>query len=90
MAAESKYQRKVKKSLEDDGWFVMRMINVTSTKFKSGMPDLLAIKPSDKDGHHLVKFVEVKAKGGSTSAIQRYAHKCLSEIGFEVVVDTES
>ena len=41
MAAESKYQRKVKKSLEDDGWFVMRMINVTSTKFKSGMPDLL-------------------------------------------------
>jgi Holliday junction resolvase len=88
MAAESKYQKKVKDRLEKDGWFVMRMINVTSTHFKSGMPDLLAIKPS-KDGLHEVQFIEVKAKNGKTSKIQEYAHKCLSSNGFNVIVDKE-
>lgn len=88
MAAEAKYQKKIKENLEKEGWFVIRMINVTSTGFNSGMPDLLAIKPG-QDGLHEVQFIEVKAKNGVVSKLQEYAHKYLRSLGFNVKVDRD-
>ena len=58
MAAESKYQAKLKKQYEEDGWLVIRMITATTTEIKSGVPDLLALKPNG-DGTHQIKFIEV-------------------------------
>jgi Holliday junction resolvase len=89
MAAESKYQRKVKDKLEQDGWFVIRMINVTSTEFNTGMPDLLALKYDQVTDKHDVKFIEVKAKKGVVSKLQEYAHRVLRSFGFSVEIDRD-
>lgn len=89
MATESKYQRKVKSKLEAEGWFVIRMITVTSTGFNSGMPDLLAIKHDVSTGENHIRFVEVKAANGKTSKLQDYAHSVLKANGFQVEIDTD-
>lgn len=89
MGKESKYQRKIKNKLEDDGWFVMRLLDVTTTVSKSGTPDLLAMKPS-KDGLFEVQFIEVKAKGGKPSKLQEFTLKKLREdFGFNAFIDEE-
>jgi Holliday junction resolvase len=88
MAAESKYQAKLKRQYEDDGWLVIRMITATTTIIKSGVPDLLALKPNG-DGTHQVKFIEVKAKNGKASPLQDYAIRKLNELGYPAEISRE-
>lgn len=88
MASESKYQRKLINKYESEGWFVMRLITVTTTIAKSGVPDLVMMRARDSGGFD-VKFVEVKAKRGVTSKIQEYVINKLKEIGFEAEIDRE-
>lgn len=73
---ESSVQTSIKKHLKDNGWFVTKLIS-TST---AGIPDLMAIK----DGQTI--FVEVKRKGGRTSAIQDYRIDELRQYGVKVFV----
>jgi len=86
VAAESKYQKKIKDQLENEGWFVIRMINTTSTLFNTGMPDLLALRVDKETGLSEVRFIEVKAHKGVVSKLQEYAHKTLTKIGFNVTI----
>lgn len=59
---ESKIQSKIIKNLEQDGYFVLKLIKTN----KNGIPDLLVIK----DGKCF--FVEVKTLKGIVSEIQKY------------------
>lgn len=61
------------------GFYVLRLIQVS----KSGVPDLLLIK----DG--IASFVEVKAKNGVISDMQRLRAKELREVGCNVRFVTE-
>lgn len=73
---ESSVQTSIKKYLKDNGWFVTKLIS-TST---AGIPDLMAIK----NGQTI--FVEVKRKGGKTSAIQDYRISELRQYGVKVFI----
>jgi Holliday junction resolvase len=76
---EQQIQSKVIKKLENNGWYVIKLIRTT----KVGIPDLMAIK----DG--VVKFFEVKRpKVGVVSEIQKYRIKQLNEHGIEAMVIT--
>ena len=88
MAAESKYQRKLKKQYEADGWLIIRLITATSTVAQTGIPDLLALKPIS-DGVCKVRFIEVKANKGKVSSIQEYHIAQLKKLGFDVEIDRE-
>jgi Holliday junction resolvase len=89
MGKESVYQRKIINRLENDGWFVMRLLDVTTTVSKNGTPDLVAMKPSI-NGLFDVQFIEVKAKGGKASPLQKFTMKKLKEdFGFNVSIDEE-
>lgn len=73
---ESKYQTKLIKKFEKDGWHVLKLMRVN----KAGYPDLLLLKPN------AVRFVEVKARNGRLSKIQEYRIEELRELGFDVEV----
>lgn len=73
---ESSVQTSIKKYLKDNGWFVTKLIS-TST---AGIPDLMAIR----NGQTI--FVEVKRKGGKTSAIQDYRINELRQYGVKVFI----
>lgn len=89
MGKESVYQRKVINHLQEEGWFVMRLLDVTTTVSKSGTPDLLALKPS-RDGLFEAQFIEVKRKGGKVSKLQEFTLRKLREdFGFNAFVDEE-
>jgi Holliday junction resolvase len=76
---EQQIQSKVIKKLENNGWYVIKLIRTT----KVGIPDLMAIK----DG--VVKFFEVKRpKVGIVSEIQKYRIKQLNEHGIEAMIIT--
>ena len=74
---EANYQTKLKKRYEDQGWYVLKLIQTN----KNGIPDLLLLKPD------AVKFVEVKGPKTPTSEVQKYRHKELSLAGFDVTID---
>jgi Holliday junction resolvase len=73
---ESKIQSKIIRSLESDGWYVIKLIKTN----KNGIPDLIAIKPNE------VKFVEVKNEIGKLSTLQKYRIEELTKLGFNVEV----
>jgi len=60
---ESKIQSQLIKSLEKDGWYVVKLIQTN----KNGIPDLLCLH---KDFG--VKFIEVKDIHGRLSELQKY------------------
>lgn len=75
---EGQVQKKIKKNLEDIGWYVIRL-TVTGV---GGMPDLLALKKGE-----LPFFIEVKkTKGGIVSKLQEYMIRKLRGFGFKAIV----
>jgi len=80
--SESKYQAKIIKELEKDGWYVLKLI-VTN---KNGITDLVAFR---NDGHLEVQFIEVKGKTTKLSKLQEYRIKELQSHGFTAVIRRE-
>jgi len=77
--SESKYQSKVIKRLESDGFYVLKLIRTN----KSGIPDLIALKPNE------VRFIEVKGTKTPVSKLQEYRIKELTKFGFNATIDRE-
>jgi Holliday junction resolvase len=73
---ESKYQSLIIKKMEDQGWYVIKLI----TTNKNGIPDLLCVKGND------VKFIEVKAKKGKLKPLQEYRINELKSYNINVEV----
>jgi Holliday junction resolvase len=71
---ESQIQSKIIRSLESDGWYVIKLIKTN----KNGIPDLIALKPNE------VYFVEVKTEKGRLSELQKYRIEELESKGFKV------
>lgn len=69
---ESKIQAKIIKKLEANGYYVIKLMKTT----KNGIPDIVAI-PKDCNA----VFYEVKSKTGSTSPLQDFRKKELTEHG---------
>jgi len=74
---ESVYQRKIIKEMEAKGYFVLKLVKTN----KNGVPDLLCLKSGE-----LPMFIEVKAKGGKLSELQKYRIKELIQLGFDAYV----
>lgn len=74
---ESKYQSKLKKHFEAEGWTVIKIIRATV----NGYPDLMLCR-ADRPP----VFIEVKAEGGRTSKVQDYRIRELRSKGFKVLV----
>jgi len=70
---ESKIQTKLIKSLEAQGYYVIKL-SVTN---KPGIPDILAIPPGSN-----VEFYEVKQPGKKPRPLQEYRIKEINENGF--------
>lgn len=73
---EQQIQSKIIKRLEQDGYFVLKLIKVS----KNGIPDILATKK----GRTI--FIEVKQQHGKLSEIQRYRINELRSKGIEAYV----
>lgn len=76
---ESARQTKIKKQLEKEGWFVIKLIKTSV----NGIPDLMALKNGE------TIFIEVKQPKGVLSEIQKYRIKELREKGFLVYIWTD-
>lgn len=76
---EQKIQSKRIKQLEEDGYYVIKLINTN----KNGIPDIIAI-PRDSD----VLFCEVKRPGQRPSKLQEFRHNELKERGIKVEIYT--
>ena len=74
---EAKYQSKIKKFAEANGWTVIKILRATV----NGLPDLMAFKPDRPP-----VFIEVKDTGGVLSKVQQYQIKKLRTDGFIVFV----
>lgn len=72
---ESAIQTKIKKKLENSGWFVVKIITCS----KPGWPDLQAHRAG------VTAFVEVKREGKAPTDLQLYIHDLLKKQGFEVI-----
>ena len=79
--SESSYQKTLIKQFESEGYLVLKLIQIQ----KAGYPDLLLLKP---DGE--IRFVEVKAKKGRLSKIQKYRIDELKDQGFTVEIARSS
>jgi Holliday junction resolvase len=77
--SEAKYQSKLIKKYEAEGYYVLKLISTN----KAGIPDLLALKPDD------VKFIEVKGKLTKVSPLQEYRIKELKNLGFDATIERE-
>ena len=75
MATEQQIQTKKIKQLENEGYYVIKLINTN----KNGIPDLVAIPPNSD-----VLFVEVKRVDGRLSKLQEFRFKELKERGIKV------
>ena len=76
---ESKRQTKIKKKLELEGWFVIKLITTSC----NGIPDLLCLKNGN------AMFIEVKQPDGTLSELQNVRIGQLLALGFDVKVWTE-
>lgn len=74
---ESKIQRKKIKQLEQEGYYVIKLI----TTNKPGIPDLIAI-PKNSD----VLLIEVKSQNGNTSKLQDFRIEELKKHGVKVEI----
>ena len=80
--SESSYQKKLINFYEKEkGYLVLKLIQVQ----KAGYPDLLLLKPNGE-----IRFVEVKAKRGRLSKIQKYRIDELKNRGFMVEIARSS
>lgn len=70
---EKNIQTKIKKKLELEGWFVIKLI----TTSWNGIPDLLCLR------NGITMFVEVKRPNGKLSELQKVRIEKLKEKGFE-------
>jgi Holliday junction resolvase len=77
--SESKFQSKLIKELEADGWYSIKLIKTN----KNGIPDIVAIR-GDR-----TLFLEVKSKKGKTSPLQDFRIKELTDKGIEAKVIRE-
>ena len=73
---EAKYQSKIIKELEADGYYVLKLIKTN----KNGIPDLVALKPNE------VKFIEVKGLSTPVSKLQKYRINELKKLGFDAKI----
>ena len=78
--SEAKYQAKLIKQYESDGWYVIRLI----TTNKNGIPDLLCLHK-----YRTPMFVEVKAANGKLGTLQEFRIKELKSNGFDAIVEYE-
>lgn len=69
----SKFQNKIKKQYENDGYLVIKM-HKTNT---NGICDLMCLK----DGKSV--FIEIKEKNDTLKELQKYRIDQLRELGFE-------
>jgi hypothetical protein len=79
--AEGKYQSKLKKTFENDGWTVLKLSRLTV----NGYPDLLLLHPMKQD-----VFIEVKDTDGELSKLQEYRVKELKSKGFIAIISAPS
>lgn len=78
MAAEKTFENKVKKYIEEQGGWQVKFFANRMTK--TGIPDILAcIK-----GHFLA--IEVKAKNGKPSELQKYHVKKINDAGGYAII----
>ena len=77
--SEAKYQSKLIKKYEAEGYYVLKLISTN----KAGIPDLLALKPDD------VKFIEVKGVKTPVSKLQEYRIRELKKLGFDATIERE-
>lgn len=73
---ESIIQKEIIKWLENEGWYVVKIIQTN----KNGWPDLQI----HADG--ITIFIEVKSENGKVSELQKYRHKQLQEKGFHIII----
>lgn len=78
MAAEKNFENKIKKFLEDEGWWYVKYFANRMTK--SGIPDILACV----NGTFVA--IEVKAPNGHPSELQKYHIRKLRESGATAIV----
>jgi Holliday junction resolvase len=76
---EQQIQSKIIKKLEQDGYFVVKLIKTN----KNGIPDLLATKEND------TMFIEVKRPDGKLSELQKIRIEELREKNIKVYVWTD-
>ena len=77
--SEAKYQSKLIKKYEAEGYYVLKLISTN----KAGIPDLLALKPDD------VKFIEVKGSKTPVRKLQEYRIRELKKLGFDATIERE-
>mgnify|MGYP003647742646 FL=1 len=77
--SEAKYQSKLIKKYEAEGYYVIKLISTN----KAGIPDIVALKPDD------VKFIEVKGKLTKVSPLQEYRIRELKKLGFDATIERE-
>ena len=73
MMTEQQVQKKRIKQLEDQGYYVIKLIKTN----KNGIPDLIALPKGSK-----VLFSEIKTKNGNLSVLQEYRLQELERFGF--------
>ncbi len=76
MELEQQIQKKITTKLEQEGYFVLKIIKAN----KNGYPDLIAIK------NNITTFVEVKRPNGKLSELQKVRIKELRDLGINVKV----
>lgn len=76
---EQQIQTKIKKKLEKEGWYVVKLIKTSV----NGIMDLLCLR----DGKAM--FIEVKKQDGVLSELQKLRLKELTKKGFECKVWTD-
>ena len=77
---EAKIQSNIVKLLEENGWFVLRLV----TTNKPGIPDLQAIK------NKKVIFIEVKKPSKKPTALQIHRHFELKKQGISTIITTST
>jgi len=73
----SKYQTKIIKRFENDGYFVINLIKTN----KNGIPDLLCLKDGEKP-----LFIECKEQWDTVKPLQKYRIKELQNYGVDAIV----
>ena len=76
MELEQQIQKRITTKLEQEGYFVLKIIKAN----KNGYPDLIAIK------NNITTFVEVKRPTGKLSELQKVRIKELRDLGINVKV----
>lgn len=74
----SKFQTKIIKKMESDGWYVINLIKTN----KNGIADLLCLKKDEPP-----TFIECKEKTDTIKPLQEYRIKELNKLGFVAYIE---